>query len=158
MHWSASAYAHADKCFYFKQVHMLTHAAYHSNSSVQRVTDQWQVPCALCNFFRKTWCLWWHKVHMNQLENCQARYRSNTWMGWTRTDGPGEFEPSKFDCINYFFLTKNKRFHHINWISALKPQYAKGIFTLQFNIQCWIPKNQCWITLYPLLSGALIVC
>ena len=35
---------------------------------------------------------------MNQLENCQARYRSNTWMGRTRTDGPDEFEPSKFDC------------------------------------------------------------
>ena len=36
---------------------------------------------------------------MNQLENCQARYRSNTWMGRTRTDGPDEFEPTKFDCI-----------------------------------------------------------
>ena len=36
---------------------------------------------------------------MNQLENCQARYRSNTWMGRTRTNGPDEFEPSKFDCI-----------------------------------------------------------
>ena len=35
---------------------------------------------------------------MNQLENCQARYHSNTWMGRTRTDGPHEFEPSKFDC------------------------------------------------------------
>ena len=38
------------------------------------------------------------RVHMNQLENCQARYRSNTWMGRTRTDGPYEFEPTKFDC------------------------------------------------------------
>ena len=36
---------------------------------------------------------------MNQLEICQAMYRSNTWMGRTRTDGPDEFEPSKFDCI-----------------------------------------------------------
>ena len=36
---------------------------------------------------------------MNQLENCQARYRSNTWMGRTRTEGPNEFEPLKFDCI-----------------------------------------------------------
>ena len=36
---------------------------------------------------------------MNQLENCQARYRSNTWMGRTHTDGPDEFEPLKFDCI-----------------------------------------------------------
>ena len=24
--------------------------------------------------------------------------RSNTWMGRTRTDGPDEFEPTKFDC------------------------------------------------------------
>ena len=41
---------------------------------------------------------------MNQLENCQARYRSNTWMGRTRTDGPDEFEPTKFDCIlNEFY-------------------------------------------------------
>ena len=39
------------------------------------------------------------KVHMNQLENCQARYRSYTWMGRTRNDGPDEFEPSKIDCI-----------------------------------------------------------
>ena len=35
---------------------------------------------------------------MNQLENCQARYCSNTLMGRTRTDGPDEFEPTKFDC------------------------------------------------------------
>ena len=28
----------------------------------------------------KTWCPWWHKVHMNQLENFQARYRSTH--GW----------------------------------------------------------------------------
>ena len=38
-------------------------------------------------------------VYMNQLENCQARYRSNTWMGRSRTEGPDEFEPTKFDCI-----------------------------------------------------------
>ena len=38
-------------------------------------------------------------LHLNQLENCQARYRSNTWMGGTCTDGPDEFEPSKLDCI-----------------------------------------------------------
>ena len=31
---------HADKCIYFKQVYMLTHAAYHFNSSVQMVIDQ----------------------------------------------------------------------------------------------------------------------
>ena len=36
---------------------------------------------------------------MNQLENCQARYRSNTWIGRTRTDGIYEFEPSKFDFM-----------------------------------------------------------
>ena len=53
LHWSACACAHADKCFYFKQVHMLTHAAYHFNSSVQRVIYQWQVSRALCNFGRK---------------------------------------------------------------------------------------------------------
>ena len=41
---------------------------------------------------------------MNQLENCQARYRSNTWMGRTRTDGPDDFEPRKFDCIYYLDL------------------------------------------------------
>ena len=45
----------------------------------------------------------------------------------------------------------------MNWISALKSQTAKGIFTLQFKFQCWFPKNQCWNTLYPLLSGALTV-
>ena len=108
MHWSACAYAHADKCFYFKQVHMLTHAAYHFNTSVQSVIDKWQVSRAPCNFGRKqTWCPWWHKVHMNQLEICQARYRSNTWMGRTRTDSPDEFEPSKFDCISVVLLMTN---------------------------------------------------
>ena len=44
------------------------------------------------------------RVHMNQLENCQARYRSNTWMGRTRTDSPDEFEPTKIDCIYKFTL------------------------------------------------------
>ena len=63
---------------------------------------------------------------------------------------------SKIYTIGVYFLTKNKRFHRINWISALKPQNAKGFFNLQFNFQCWIPKNQCWNTLYPLLSGALL--
>ena len=62
---------------------------------------------------------------------------------------------SKIYTIGVYFLSKNKRFHHINWISALKSQNAKGIFTLQFNFQCWIPKNQCWNTLYPILSEAL---
>ena len=52
MHQSACAFAHADKCIYFQQVHMLTHAAYHFNSSVQRVIDQSQVSRALCNFGR----------------------------------------------------------------------------------------------------------
>ena len=32
---------------------------------------------------------------------------------------------------------------------------CKGYFTLQLNFQCWIQKNQCWNTLYPLLSGGL---
>ena len=44
---------------------------------------------------------------MNQLENCQARYRSNTWMGRTRTDGPDEFEPSMFYCIKLPKLIQN---------------------------------------------------
>ena len=39
------------------------------------------------------------KYTWTNLKNRQARYRSNTWMGRTRTDGPDEFEPSKFDCI-----------------------------------------------------------
>ena len=39
-----------------------------------------------------------HKVHMNYLENCQSRYRSNPLMGRTRTDGPDGFEPLKFEC------------------------------------------------------------
>ena len=46
---------------------------------------------------------------MNQLENCQARYRSNTWMGRTRTDGPDEFEPTKFDCISSLNFPKNEK-------------------------------------------------
>ena len=37
---------------------------------------------------------------MNYLENCQSRYGSNPSMGRTRTIGPDEFEPSKFDCIS----------------------------------------------------------
>ena len=47
---------------------------------------------------------------MNQLENCQARYRSNTWMGRTRTDGPDEFEPSKFDCITKYLQFYAQKF------------------------------------------------
>ena len=39
------------------------------------------------------------KYTWTNLKNRQARYLSNTWMGRTRTDGPDEFEPSKFDCI-----------------------------------------------------------
>ena len=42
---------------------------------------------------------------MNQLENSQARYPSNTWMSRTRTDGPDKFEPSKFDCSYMYFNT-----------------------------------------------------
>ena len=41
------------------------------------------------------------KYTWTNLKNRQARYRSNTWMGRTRTDGPDEFEPSKFDCTSY---------------------------------------------------------
>ena len=41
------------------------------------------------------------KYTWTNLKNRQARYRSNTWMGQTRTDGPDEFEPSKFDCTSH---------------------------------------------------------
>ena len=51
---------------------------------------------------------------MNQLEICQARYRSNTWMGRTRTDGPDEFEPSKFDCINHLFSHSAWKYNEVN--------------------------------------------
>ena len=79
---------------------MLTHAAYHFNSSVARVIDQGQVSRAFASLVEKKRGVRDDIfVHMKQLENCQARYRSNTWMGRTRTDGPDEFEPSKFDCI-----------------------------------------------------------
>ena len=54
---------------------------------------------ALCNFGRKKRGVRDDIKYTNQLENCQARYRSNTWMCRTRTDGPDEFEPSKCDCI-----------------------------------------------------------
>ena len=40
---------------------------------------------------------------MNQLKKCQARYRSNTWMGRTHTDGPDEFEPWKFVYYSEFY-------------------------------------------------------
>ena len=35
------------------------------------------------------------------INSCVQRVidHSNTWMVQTRTDGPEEFEPSKFDCI-----------------------------------------------------------
>ena len=36
--------------------------------------------------------------YTNQLQNCQARYSSNTWVGRTRTNDPDKFEPLKFDC------------------------------------------------------------
>ena len=37
---------------------------------------------------------------MCTLENSQTTYRLNPSMGRTRTDGPDEFEPSKFDCMS----------------------------------------------------------
>ena len=49
---------------------------------------------------------------MNQLENCQARYRSNTWMGQTRTDCPDEFEPTKFDCTLKAFPRYSRPFSY----------------------------------------------
>ena len=62
---------------------------------------------------------------MNQLENCQARYRSNTWMGRTRTDGPDEFEPTKLDCMKLL----------------RKLEYARHYFT-QSELPLQIPWNQ----------------
>ena len=64
---------------------------------------------------------------MNQLENRQARYRSNTWMGRTRTDGPDEFELSKFDCI--YFICENT---HKVWY---KKVFAAYIMTKSNSIQ-----------------------
>ena len=66
---------------------------------------------------------------MNQLENCQARYRSNTWMGRTRTDGPDELEPTKFDCISFDWeinvFLHNYLFNKFCWacIHAREPLY-----------------------------------
>ena len=73
---------------------------------------------------------------MNQLENCQARYRSNIWMGRTSTDGPDEFEPSKFDCIIVKVTADkhlNRRNLKVSWIFYLirppdKRAYWKIIF------------------------------
>ena len=48
-----------------------------------------------------------HKVHVNSLENCQTRYRSNPLIGQTLTDGLDKFEPSKFDCSNFPTLPLN---------------------------------------------------
>ena len=55
---------------------------------------------------------------MNQLVICQARYRLNTWMGRTRTDGPDEFESSKFDCID-----KEGLKGVLNIVSGIKYQF-----------------------------------
>ena len=63
---------------------------------------------------------------MNQLENCQARYRSNTWMGRTHTNGPDEFEPTKFDCIMNIF------------INTVKTLYSDILYnsTILYNVNC----------------------
>ena len=74
---------------------------------------------------------------MNQLENCQARYRSNTWMGRIRTDGPDEFEPSKFDCI---FSTLNRKSSEIN----LKRSSSKT--SILFTVTCNISTSHTGIT------------
>ena len=49
---------------------------------------------------------------MNQLENWQARYRSNTWISRTHTDGSDEIEPSKFDCIKHI----RQDYHWVPWV------------------------------------------
>ena len=61
---------------------------------------------------------------MNQLKNCQARYCSNTGMGRTRTDGPDEFEPSKFDCI-YLFFKASLTIRHAATVSQKKSGTSK---------------------------------
>ena len=49
-----------------------------------------------------------NKVHMNFFENCQSRYCSNSPMGSACTDGPDEFEPSKFFCSsNMLYISLN---------------------------------------------------
>ena len=55
---------------------MLTHEAYHFISSMQRVI-------ATLVEKKNVLSVMTYKIHMNQLENCQARYRSNKWMGRT---------------------------------------------------------------------------
>ena len=37
-------------------------------------------------------------THELDIVNCQTMYRLDPFMGRTHTDGPDEFEPSKFDC------------------------------------------------------------
>ena len=67
---------------------------------------------------------------MNQLENCQARYRSNTWMGRTRTDGPDEFEPSKFDCILYLSNTHKLHGHRLGVLYTLMNGYSTSLHNI----------------------------
>ena len=78
---------------------MLTHVAYHFNSTCRELLVSDRCHVCFATFVKKKHGVRDDKVHMNQLENYQARYRSNTWMGRTRTDSPGEFQPSKFDCV-----------------------------------------------------------
>ena len=75
-----------------------------------------------------------HRVHMNQRENCQARYRSNTWMGRTRTDGPDEFEPTKFDCIPIYLNTNAPRRATHSDSATLKVRLVYPSFYLLFSI------------------------
>ena len=61
---------------------------------------------------------------MNPIENWQGRYRSNTWMGRTCTDGPDEFEPSKFDCrwIDRLNMAKSSDLEVKNQIKQNQPE------------------------------------
>ena len=81
---------------------------------------------ALCTFGRKNVVF----VMINQLENCQARYHSNTWMGRTRTDGPDEFEPSKFDCICALWSPAGKGL--TSWLSFV-------VSTVSLSLSYWYP-------------------
>ena len=69
---------------------------------------------------------------MNQIKNYQTRYSSNTWMGQTRTNGPDEFEPSKFDCILDVTL-------HAGDLLYILRGIIHQVMLIEPNIRCNIP-------------------
>ena len=73
---------------------------------------------------------------MNQLENRQARYRSNTWMGRTRTDGPDEFEQSKFNCTLLILIIECDTLSALFWRNVLlwtAIVHAFGLLNIKIN-------------------------